>query len=159
MKNLVKLLVVAIVAVSFASCATYQKQAPIMGINGNCINTYVAADLDYKNAKKVEGRIENKRVFGFISLTRNGNKTLKSTNRYRGISKTEAQALYRAKELNNVDIILEPEFEKETHSWFFGAYTTETVIVKGWGINIKGIKEDNVKNSTVEVGSSSFGLF
>lgn len=156
MKNFTKIVIAAIVAISFASCASYQKQAPIMGINGNCINTYVAADLDYENAKKVEGRIESKRVFGFINLTRNGNKTLKSSNRYRGLKKVEAQALYRAKELNNVDIILEPEFERESHSWFFGAYRTETVVVKGWGINIKGIKEDNVTNGTVSVGGGLF---
>lgn len=159
MKNLVKLTIVAIIAVSFASCASYQKQAPIMGINGNCINTYVAADLDYENAKKVEGRIENKTLFGFISLVRNGNKTLKSTNRYRYLNKAEAQALYRAKELNNVDIILEPEFETEKHSWFFGAYKTRKVVVKGWGINIKGIKEDKVTNGTIDVPNHILPLF
>ncbi|MBQ2807887.1 MAG: hypothetical protein IJF06_02160 [Bacteroidaceae bacterium] len=156
MKNLFKLFAVAVVVLSFASCATYQKQAPIMGINSNTVNTYVKADLDYKNAKKVEGKIESKKLFGFINLNFNGDKTLKSTNRYRNLTKTEAQALYRAKELNNVDIILEPEFERETHSWFFGAYKKEVVIVKGWGINIKGIKEDTMMNPHMPVGGGLF---
>ncbi len=125
-----------------ASCASYQKTAPVMGVQSNNINTYVAADLDYANAKKVEAAVTSKTVLGFIQLVKNGNKTLKSSNRYNRLTKSESQALYRAKENSGVDIILEPEFEKEKHSWFFGIYKTSTTKVKGWGINVKGIKED-----------------
>ena len=113
-----------------------------MGIDGNNINTYVTAELDYKNAKKIEGTIETKTLFGFIDLIHNGNKTIKSTNRYKGLNKRESQALYKAKTNANVDIILEPEFESETHSWFFGIYKTSITKVKGWGVNIKSMKED-----------------
>lgn len=123
------------------SCASYEKAAPVLGITGNSINTYVEADLDYDHAKKVEGVVETQTLFG-IALTRNGHKLLKSSNRYKGLDKREAQALYRAKESADVDIILEPEFEKEKHSYFFGAYKTSTTKVKGWGVNIKGIKRD-----------------
>lgn len=135
-------LIAACITVLLSSCAAYQKTAPIMGVTSNNINTYVSADLDYKNAKKVEATVETQTVLGFIQLTRNGNKTLKSANRYKGIDKREAQALYRAKVNSGVDIILEPEFEKEKHSYFFGLYKTTVTTVKGWGINIKGIKED-----------------
>lgn len=128
------------------SCASYEKTAPVMGINSNSIKTYVEADLDYANAKKVEGTVETSSFLG-IPLVHNGCKLLKSSNRYKGLDKREAQALYRAKESSNVDIILEPEFEKEKHSYFFGAYKTSTIKVKGWGVNIKGIKKDtHVKN-------------
>ena len=113
-----------------------------MSLGNNNINIYVEADLDYANAKKVQGSVNTATLFGFIQLERNGNKTLKSANRYKGLSKREAQALYRAKENADVDIILEPEFETEKHSWFFGAYRTSSTKVKGWGVNIKGIKQD-----------------
>ncbi len=144
-----------------ASCASYQKTAPVMGVQSNNINTYVAADLDYANAKKVEAAVTSKTVLGFIQLVKNGNKTLKSSNRYNSLSKTESQALYRAKENSGVDIILEPEFEKEKHSWFFGVYKTSTTKVKGWGINVKGIKEDTnrVPNAQYETkGKLPLGL-
>ena len=114
-----------------------------MSLGNNSINTYVEADLDYNNAKKVEASVNTSTLFGFIQLERNGNKVLKSTNRYKGLSKREAQALYRAKENANVDIILEPEFETEKHSWCLGIYRTSSTKVKGWGVNIKGIKQDN----------------
>lgn len=132
-----------ILAVScFTSCASYQKEAAIMSLGSNNINTYVEADLDYDNAKRVEGQVHTSTLFGFIQLEQNGNKLLKSANRYKGLSKRESQALYRAKENSNVDVILEPEFESEKHSWFLGAYKTTNTKVKGWGVNIKGIKED-----------------
>ena len=59
-----------------------------------------------------------------------------------GLKLCGAQFLYRAKENANVDIILEPEFETEKHSWFLGLYRTSSTKVKGWGVNIKGIKYD-----------------
>ena len=131
-----------LLAMSFTSCATYQKEAAIMSLGNNNINTYVEADLDYANAKKVQASVNTATLFGFIQLERNGNKTLKSANRYKGLTKREAQALYRAKENSGVDIILEPEFETEKHRWFFGAYRTSSTKVKGWGVNIKGIQKD-----------------
>ena len=117
-----------------------------MGITNNSINTYVAADLDYKGAKKVSAEVENKILFGVFRLSRNGDKQLTNTNRYKGLSKAQRQALYRAKVNNSVDIIMEPEFTTEKHSWFFGAYKTRKVSVTGWGVNMKGIKEDTTPN-------------
>lgn len=146
MKKLFFFFASAFVAVLMTSCASYEKSAAVLSVQGNSINTYVAADLDYDGAKKVEGIVETKTVLGFIQLVRNGNKTLSLSNRYRGLNKMEKQALYRAKENSDVDIILEPEFETEKHSWFFGLYKTKRIVVKGWGVNIKGIKEDNLVN-------------
>ena len=133
---------VALFTLGMTSCASYQKEAAIMSLGNNNINTYVEADLDYENAKKVQATVNTSTLFGFIQLERNGNKTLKSANRYKGLSKREAQALYRAKEKSDVDIILEPEFETEKHSWCLGIYKTSSTKVKGWGVNIKGIKQD-----------------
>jgi hypothetical protein len=140
-KNICFALTALIVAVLMSSCASYQKTAPIISMADNRINTYVEADLDYAGAKKVEGVVETKTFLG-IPLIRNGNKTLKSTSRYGRLNKRESQALYRAKESSGVDIILEPEFETEKHSYFFGAFKRSKTTVTGWGLNIKGIKED-----------------
>lgn len=129
-------------AAILASCASYQKEAAIMSLSNNCINTYVEADLDYANAKKLQASVNTTTLFGIFQLERNGNKRLKSANRYKGLSKRESQALYRAKENADVDVILEPEFEIEKHSWFFGAYRKTSTTVKGWGVNMKGIQKD-----------------
>lgn len=127
-------------------CASYQKTAPVMGIRDASINTYVAADLDYENAQRVEGIVDTRTVLWFIPLVRNGNKTLESATYGRTLSHDKKQALYRAKESSGVDIILDPQFEIETHRWFFGIYKTKRVKVTGWGVNVKGIKEDTVAN-------------
>lgn len=159
MKNFKTLLVAGVIALGFSSCAHYTTEAPVMGISSNTINTYVAADLDYKGAKVVSADVESKTLFGFISLSRNGDKQLTNTNRYKGLSKPERQALYKAKVNNNVDIIMEPEFTVEKHSWFFGAYKTRKVNMKGWGVNMKGIKEDQhgVMNPTREFNTTGLG--
>ncbi len=161
MKKFRTLLVASVAAMAFTSCAHYAVDAPIMGIASNSINTYVEADLDYQGAKQISGDVETKTLFGFISLSRNGDKQLTYNNRYRGLSKAQRQALYRAKTNSNVDIVLEPEFTVEKHSWFFGAYKTCKVGVKGWGVNIKGIKEDprGMANGTNSFKESGFKLF
>ncbi len=140
--KVLKFCFVAFMALTFTGCAKYTTDGALMGLAGNTINTYVAADLDYKNAKRVSATVENKFLFGFIPLVRNGSKLFSSINRYKGLSKIERQALYRAKINNEVDIIMEPEFAKESHCWLFGLYKTQKVTINGWGVNMKGIKED-----------------
>lgn len=159
MKNFKNLFVVGVAALAFTSCASYSVDAPVMGIAGNSINTYVAADLDYKGAKEISADVDTKTLFWFISLNRNGDKQLTNSNRYKGMSKAQRQALYRAKTNNNVDIVLDPEFTVEKHSWFFGIYKTRKVNVKGWGVNMKGIKEDphGINNGTRDFNTT--GLF
>lgn len=134
---------ICVVATIFAttSCAMYQTSAPIIPIDGTA-NTYLEADLDYSSAKKVEGTVKTNTLFGFIQLTKNGHKYLKSTSLYRHMSKAESQALYRAKTDGKVDLIVNPEFEEEKHSYLFGLYKTTKVTVSGWGMNVKGIKQD-----------------
>ena len=148
--SFMKAMCASLLVAFFTSCASYQKEAPIMGFGGNGINTYVSAELDYANAKKVQASVNTRTILGFIQLERNGNKVLKK--------KAERQALYRAKENADVDIILDPEFEVEKHSYFFGFYRTKFVKVKGWGINVKGIKDDPHGNPNV-VTSFGGGIF
>ena len=124
----------------FTSCASYRQTAPLLGFDGNRIYTYVEADIDYASAKRVTGTVEASHVFG-ISTIRNGNKTLRSSNHYKGLSKREAQALYKAKVSSGVDLILDPEFECEKHRYFFGLINNSKTTVRGWGVMLKGIKE------------------
>lgn len=151
--------VALVAALCLSSCAGYTSSAPVMSMT-NGVNTYVEADLDYNNAKRVEGYVETKTLFGFIQLVRNGNRTLNNTTRYRGLSRSERQALYRAKESGRVDIIVEPEFEKEKHSWFFGAYKTTKTKATGWGLNVRGLKNDEHGNrNQTNTAINSGGLF
>ena len=42
---------------------------------------------------------------------------------------------------NDVDLILDPEFESEKHRFFFGAIRNGKTTVTGWGVKVKGIKD------------------
>lgn len=156
------ILIESLVLILTASCASYNKTTPMLGVNSNNINTYVAADLDYQNAQKVEGTVEYEKLLWIIPLKRNGNKTVSSSNRYKGLSNLESKALYKALENSKADIIVEPQFEKEHHSWFFGIYQKGSAKAKGWGVKINGLKEDTNKgvlpNSQVSVKTNHFGL-
>jgi hypothetical protein len=131
---------VAIAIISFSSCASYTTTAPMQRISDNAISTYAEADIDYSTAKKVTATIETASVFG-ISTISNGNKTLRSSNHYRGLTKREAQALYKAKKDYDVDMILDPEFVYERHRFFFGLIKNGKTTVTGWGVKVKGIKD------------------
>ena len=122
------------------SCASYRITAPVVGFGGNKVNAYAEADIDYSSAKKVSATVETSYIFG-IPAIKNGNKTLKSST-YFGLSKRESQALYRAKVNSDVDLILDPEFETEKHKYFFGLISRGKTTVTGWGVKVKGIKED-----------------
>ncbi|UKK48127.1 hypothetical protein L6475_13110 [Prevotella sp. E9-3] len=132
--------VVAIVAMGVSSCASYSTTAPLQGISENAISTYAEADIDYASAKRVTATIETGSVFGIPTIS-NGNKQLRSSNHYGRLTKRQAQALYKAKKESGMDIILDPEFESEKHSYFFGAIKNGKTTVSGWGVKVKGIKD------------------
>lgn len=142
MKKIKGLLIAGIATMMMASCASYEKTGSTMGMQGVNVNTYVAADFDYANAKRIEGTIKTETLFGVIPLVKNGKRYYSASNGYRGLSKNEQRALYRAKETGNVDVVLEPTFETEKHSYFLGLYKTSQVKVTAWGLNYKGFKED-----------------
>lgn len=135
-----KLCLAALTVSLFCSCASYRTSAPLQSISSNEISTYAEADIDYSTAKKVTATIETSSIFGIPTIS-NGNKTLKSSNHYRGLSKRESQALYRAKKEYGVDMILDPEFESEKHSYFLGLVKRGKTTVNGWGVKVKGIKD------------------
>lgn len=146
MRTVKNLVAASLCTMGFASCAHYTADAPLMGIANNSINTYVKADLDYSGAKKVSANVKSKNLLGILTLTQNGDKLLTNPNRYKSLTMLQRKALYRAKVNNNVDIIMEPEFTTERHSYFFGLYRTTNVMMSGWGVNMKGIKEDSNPN-------------
>ena len=142
MKGINKFLMMLAVVTCLASCTSVRQTSPILAIGGNNITTNVKAVIDYDNVKRVQGSASTTRVLWIFKHTPNGGKKISANNRYRGLGNTENVALFRAKKSADVDLILEPEFETEKHSWFFGAYKKSSTKVKGWGVNIKGIKQD-----------------
>lgn len=115
--------------------------------------------MDYDNVKKIKGSATTKRVLWIFNHTTNGNKKLSTSNRYKGLSKTESVALYRAKTAADVDLVLEPQFEVETKSYFFGIYKRTQVNVVGWGANIKSFKEGPQSNNVSSFSGGFGGLF
>lgn len=157
MKNFFKLFAAALVLVAATSCTSTKQTAPVMAIGGNNIVTNVKADLDYKGAKKINGTATTHRVLWIFSNTSNGNKQLKSNNKYKGLNKTESVALYRAKTAADVDIVLEPEFETTTSTYFLGIYKKTNVKMTGWGVNIKGFSDGTPMENHVEGFNSGIG--
>lgn len=157
MLRFIKLSVCAMVLALVSSCSSTKQTAPVMAIGGNNIITSVKADLDYEHTKKIKGSATNHRVLWIFSHTPGGSKSIKSNNRYKGLNKTEATALYRAKNASEVDVILEPEFETVTKSYFFGIYKKVEVMMSGWGANIKGFKDATPEvNATVDFNGGLF---
>lgn len=139
------------------SCTSVKQTAPVMAIGSNNIVTSVKADLDYANVKKIQGSATTHRVLWIFKHTVNGSKQLKSNNKYKGLNRTESTALYRAKAAADVDVILEPQFETETKSYFFGIYKRTKVKATGWGTNIKSFKDGTPHvNHQGDFGSSLF---
>lgn len=154
MKHIVfKVMALCMLVVLATGCTSVRQTAPVMAIGGNNIISNVKADIDYKNVEKITGDAVNHRVLWIFNHTPNGNKQLKANNKYKGLNKCESVALYRAKAGANVDMVLEPQFETETNSYFFGIYKKTQVHMTGWGANIKGFSDGTPNSNRVE----SFG--
>ncbi|MBD5313660.1 MAG: hypothetical protein HDR96_04830 [Bacteroides sp.] len=153
----IKFLLVSVAVAAMSSCTSVRQTAPVMAIGGNNIVTNVKADLDYNGVKKISGEATNHRVLWIFNHTTNGSKHLKSNNRYKGLNSTESTALYRAKNAADVDVILEPEFQTESKSYFFGIYKRSKVKASGWGANIKGFQDATpAENGNVTFSNSIF---
>lgn len=157
MKAILRMLFAACLVAMMASCSSVKQTAPVMAIGGNNITTNVKANIDYAGIKKIKGEASTTRVLWIFKHTPNGGKKISANNRYKGLSNTENVALYRAKTAADCDIVLEPQFETYTRSYFFGIYKKTEVKVKGWGANIKSFEEGNVPNDVVNF--SSRGIF
>ena len=139
------LLIACGITLFLTSCATYKKETPVLAIGANSVNTYIKAEFDYASARPIEAEINIKKFLG-MNLVYNEDKRFVSSNRYKGFGKHESQALYKAIEENDVDVVIEPRFETDTHCWLFGIFKQCNIKVKGWGMNIKGFSEDIYKN-------------
>lgn len=149
MKGILKLFLVIAVVFGVSSCTTVQQSTPVMAIAGNNISTNVKADIDYKSVKKVQGEATTNRILWIFKHTPGGNNTIKTSNQFKGLNNAEKVALYRAKKSADIDMILQPEFETYTKSYFFGIFKKSVVKATGWGVNIKGFSEGQNPN-TVE---------
>lgn len=131
---------IGIALLAIASCASYTQTAPLVGISTNDIKVNVVADLDMANAKTVAATVTARKLFWIIPLSRNGQKVIRNP-RYGSLSKLEGLALYQAKKDAGVDVILDPEFETERHSWFFGIYKYSRASIRGYGVKIKNYRQ------------------
>ncbi|MDD6889689.1 MAG: hypothetical protein PUD39_05465 [Bacteroidales bacterium] len=158
MKKIFQFLMVCVVILGMASCSSVKQTAPVMAIGGNNITTNVKADIDYDGIKKIQGTASSTRILWIFKHTPNGGKEIKANNRYRGLSSTENVALFRAKQSADVDLILEPQFETQSKSYFFGIYKKTVVKATGWGANIKGFVEGPAMNTNTVENFGSNGL-
>jgi len=138
----INVLLMGIAALTMTSCAFYSQTAPLVGISPDNIETNLVADLDMANAKTITATIKTRTLFGFIPLVKNGQTVIKNP-RYGSLTKSEGLALYKAKSEAGVDVILDPEFESERHSWLFGAYRTTTTVFRGYGVKVKSYRQVN----------------
>ena len=139
------------------SCTSVKSTTPIMAVGSNNVITNVKAELDYDGIKKINGEAVTHRILWIFGHTPGGNKQISSNNKYKGLNKAERTALYRAKNAADVDMILEPEFETETKSYFFGIYKKTKVKAKELGANIKGFKDGTpLTNETINFSNSIF---
>lgn len=147
----------SLVMLMAVSCTSLRSTAPVMAVGSNNIITNVKADLDYEGIKKINGEATTHRILWIFGHTPGGNKQISANNKYKGLNKAERTALYRAKNAADVDMVLEPEFDTETKSYFFGIYKKTKVKVKAWGANIKGFEDGTpVTNETVNFSNSIF---
>ncbi len=127
------------VAVMLTSCASYTQTGSVVESDID-VESNVEMVLDLQNAKKVSATVKRNTVFGFSTtdyktVLDDGTSAL-----FGGKAKIKKQALAKAKIESNVDVILEPEYTTESHSYFFGLIKNKICTVKGYGVNIKGFK-------------------
>ena len=140
----INFVLMGIAAFAMTSCAFYNQTAPLVGINPDGVETNLVADLDMANAKTITASVKTKTLFGFIPLVKNGQKVIKSP-RYGHLTKSEGLALYKAKSEAGVDVIIDPEFESERHSYFFGAFRTTFTVLRGYGAKVKSYRQVDKK--------------
>ncbi len=146
MKNYLFILLCAVTAYALSSCAVYRDTTPIVGYNSYGIKADVTAELDPTSIKDVTITMKRNYILWFIPLQRNKNKILLSSNHYpigrpySSIGELQGMALYKAKVNNNADLILDPQFEIEHHSYFFGFYRKNEVRLNAKTVNVKEIK-------------------
>ena len=127
MKHFLFSLICVISVLAFSSCASYRTSAPIVGYDSYGIRADVQAELDPASLKDVSVTMKKNYIFWIIPMNFSKDKTLLSANHYpiasnpfSLIGDLQGKALYKAKINNSADLILNPEFEIERHSWFLG---------------------------------------
>lgn len=128
-------------AAMFTGCASYHQTGDVVN-SDIVIKSHVNMVLDLENAKPVSATVKRNTAFGISST--NYRTTLDDGTSAvfgSGMSKLKKRALAKAKIEGNVDVILEPEYTTESHSYFFGLFKKKICTVKGYGVNVKGFKE------------------
>ena len=132
-----KLLTILGLSFILMSCASYNQTAPVVSYQGTLTNL-VKPILDLSSGRNISGTEATTSIFCFII---GGSKKTLSSDNYRGLTPYESRAMYKALSASGYDMILNPQFYTESHSYFFGVYRTKEVKVTGFGVKIKGYEE------------------
>ncbi len=136
----ISLFVVALFAIMLTSCASYQQTG---AVEESCISmsTDLEMVLDLDNVVPVTATVKTTKNFGFKSSDYKTVLDDGTSSLFGGTSTIKRRALAKAKEAAGVDVILEPQYKIEKHSYFFGLFGSETCTVTGFGAKVKGFKK------------------
>lgn len=136
-----KILMMAGLVVLATGCKSIRQTGAVMEYGDEPVRTYVKANLDVDNVTPVEGKVNFAWVFGI--RTKGGGGTFTGhklqSNKY---SKAESRVLYDVMSKSGADVILNPKFYEEKHSWCFGLYRTKIIKVKGYAAKIKNFENE-----------------
>lgn len=149
MKNVIKFMAFAAVVLFMASCSSYTKTGVVSPLVGTTVNAEsLKADIDF-NQQKITGESKLTYLFGFIKLS-GGNKlyedgTTKSVKLpFVGskMSRAKKAAMYDALDGTDYDLVANPQYKNEVHSYLFGLIKNYKSTVNGYGGKIKKIYQE-----------------
>ena len=140
MKTL-KIFMMAGLMILAMGCKSVRQTGAVFEYGNEPVRTYVKANLDLENATPVEGKVDFAYFLGIRTKGGGGTFTGKQLNSHK-YSTAESRVLYNVMSQSGADVILNPKFYEEKHSWCFGLYRTKTIKVKGYATKIKNFEND-----------------
>lgn len=155
--KLVKFLMFAVVAVALASCSSSRDTGKIADFSKIKAQTdVVRGDLDLNVANKVEGvatcwYVGPIRVSGdnktYEDLSNSQSDALFGFFGGKKASIVERTALCNAMQGTDYDVVVNPTYQSEKHSWFFGLVRKQKCKAKGFGAKFKNLYQVETINT------------
>lgn len=139
-----KIIFGSFLALCVCSCATLSKTANIAdGVNSDIIINPITANVDLETASAVSG--ESKSVYFFIFRLKGDNKFVETPDKKsfwgRREEKCRNAAVYNALDLMKYDVLVQPKYTSEIHSYLFGLIKSYKIFVDGYGAKIQNLKQ------------------
>lgn len=129
-----------------SSCSSTSKSGIIAPMDARMVpSKEIKADLDLDGETQVTG---NSTMWYFLGFrVTGGNKYFENLYEKRSLlggrtSKAQSCAMYDALEKGDYDMIVNPQYINETHSFLFGLIKRYDVLVKGYGAKIKKVYQE-----------------